>query len=351
MHAYRLVAPNQLAWQEVPEPIPALGEVRVRVLACGVCGTDLHLKSRGREQWRGSALTLGHEIVGQVVEDPNLPTSHPNGDAPLVVIDPQIVCGECYYCRRGRLNLCDRLEHVGLSIDGGFADYLCVPKRNLYTLPPEVTPETCGTYALAEPVATCVAGMNLANPRPDETVAVVGLGFFGQVYLQLARLWGVERTVGVDPLPERRALAERLGATATCPPDDLSPLMELTGGQGASVVIDAAGSPHAAQTCIDSARKAGRIIVFGYRSQPVQVDWYRILSKELTVIGSRSSNHAWEQSLALLHHHRLQLEPLFQFYPREAIAQAFADAESKRVYKPIVWMGQPPSLSGSVASV
>jgi len=385
MRAYRLIAPNQLAWQAVPEPLPAQGEVLVRVIACGVCGTDLHLKAQGHAQWRGSALTLGHEIVARVENftapdfaltrpsplspeasgegqgvrtTENYPASTERGEAyspspftergqggevplqpgTLVVIDPQIVCGECYYCRRGRLNLCDHLEHIGLSIDGGFAEYLAVPRRNLYALPPEVTPETCGYYALAEPVATCVAGMNLANPRPDEIVAVVGLGFFGQVYLQLARLWGAVHTIGIDPLPERRALAEQLGATATCPPEDLRALMELTGGQGASVVIDSAGSPNAAQTCIDIARKAGRIIVFGYRAQPVQVDWYQILVKELTVIGSRSSNHAWEQSLWLLQHRKLQLEPLFQFYPCEAIEQAFADAEARRVYKPIVWM-------------
>ncbi len=346
MHAYRLVAPGNLAWQEVPDPTPAQGEVLVRVLACGVCGTDLHLKAQGHDYWRGSPLTLGHEIVGEVVSPYPLtltPTPSPEAwgegsSTRLVVIDPQIVCGTCFYCRRGRLNLCDHLEHIGLSIDGGFADYLAVPLRNLYFLPPEVTPESCGYYALAEPVATCVAGMNLANPRPDETVAVVGLGFFGQVYLQLARLWGVTCTVGIDPLPERRALAEQLGATTTCSPDDLQPLMELTDGRGAHVVIDSAGSPNAAQTCIESARKAGRVIVFGYRSQPVQVDWYQILVKELTIIGSRSSNHAWEQSLELLHLRRLQLDPLFRFYSREKLPTAFADAEAKRVYKPIVWM-------------
>jgi len=192
----------------------------------------------------------------------------------LAVIDLQTVCGECYYCRRGRLNLSDRLEHVGLSTDGGFgggfAEYLCVPKRNLDCLPPEAAHGLCSYYALAEPIATCVAGMNLANPCPEEALAVVGLGFFGQVYLQLARLWGVERTIGIDPLPERRILAEQLGASATCPPEDLKVLMELTAGRGAQVVIDAAGSPNSAQTCLDSAGKAARLIVFGHRSQPVQ---------------------------------------------------------------------------------
>ncbi|MCS7300954.1 MAG: zinc-binding dehydrogenase, partial [Fimbriimonadales bacterium] len=197
---------------------------------------------------------------------------------------------------------------------------------------PESAPrESLWYYALAEPVATCVAGMRLANPQPDEVVAVVGLGFFGQVYAQLARLWGVREVIGLERSPARRAVAQSLGAATPLSPDEwLSSPIE------AHVVIDAAGSPDAADWCLRVARKAGRVIVFGYRPEPVQADWYQILVKELTVIGSRSSNHAWEFSLQLLHENRLQLAPLIQPYPFDAIEQAFADAEAQRVFKPIL---------------
>jgi 2-desacetyl-2-hydroxyethyl bacteriochlorophyllide A dehydrogenase len=248
-----------------------------------------------------------------------------------VVVDPQIVCGACHFCRRGRLNLCERLEHLGLSIDGGFAEYLAAPVRNLYRVPADAPRETLWRYALVEPVATCVAGMRLANPQPDETVAIVGLGFFGQVYAQLARLWGVERVIALEPNPARRAVADAIGAATPLAPDEWQAQPTQ-----AHVVVDAAGSPDAADWCLRLARKAGRVVVFGYRPEPVQVDWYQILVKELTVVGSRSSNHAWEYSLQLVHANRLVLDPLIDARPFDAIAEAFADAEAQRAFKPIL---------------
>ncbi|MFN7016201.1 MAG: zinc-binding dehydrogenase [Fimbriimonadales bacterium] len=330
MRTYRLVAPNQLRWEQVAVPEPQAHEALLRVVACGLCGTDLHLKTRGHYYWKDQPLTLGHEIVAEVVR---LPLSDASGlqVGDYVVVDPQRVCGECFYCRRGRLNLCDRLEHLGLSVDGGFAEYLVAPVRNLYKVPDAAPRETLWRYALVEPVATCVAGMRLANPQPHETLAVIGLGFFGQVYAQLARLWGAQQVFALEPRPARREVARQIGAATP-----LSPHEWQAEPVYAEVVIDAAGSPDAADWCVRVARKAGRIIVFGYRPEPVQVDWYQILIKELTVIGSRSSNHAWEHALQLVHENRLIFDPLIALYEFNAIEQAFADAEAQRVFKPIL---------------
>ncbi|MEN3000670.1 MAG: alcohol dehydrogenase catalytic domain-containing protein [Armatimonadota bacterium] len=324
MRAYRLIAPGMMRLQEIETPTPREGDALIRVHACGVCGTDLHLKQRGHHDWRGDALTLGHEIVGEIVQPANRAGE-------WVVVDPQIVCGACFYCRRGRLNLCEQLEHIGISVDGGFADYLRAPLRNLYRLPEGVAPENRWQFALVEPVATCVAAMNLANPRPDESVAVVGLGFFGQVFLQLARLWGVQRRFGLDPLPQRREVAQQLSQAEV-----FDPSAESAKLPEANVVIDAAGSPTAAETCVRIASKAGRIIVFGYRPEPVQLDWYAITLKELTVVGSRSSNHAWEQSLHLVASGLLQLRPLVHLYAFDEADEAFRAAEQREVFKPIL---------------
>jgi len=330
MRAYRLVAPSQLRWERVPVPTPQPDEALLRIHACGLCGTDLHLKARGHYYWNDQPLTLGHEIVAEVVSlPPNYAGDLRVGD--YVVVDPQRVCGDCYYCRRGRLNLCERLEHLGLSVDGGFAEYLAAPVRNLYKVPSETPRESLWRYALVEPVATCVAGMRLASPQPDERVAIVGLGFFGQVYAQLARLWGVQQVLALEVNPARRAVAHSIGAAMPLDPDEWR-----TQPTDAHVVIDAAGSPDAADWCLRLARKAGRVIVFGYRPEPVQVDWYQILIKELTVIGSRSSNHAWEYSLQLVHENRLALDALIDLRPFDAIEEAFADAEAQRAFKPIL---------------
>ncbi len=330
MRAYRLVAPNALRWETVPVPQPRADEALLCVHACGLCGTDLHLKARGHYYWNDQPMTLGHEIVAEIVQ---LPLDYTGalqvGDS--VVVDPQLVCGECHFCRRGRLNLCERLEHLGLSVDGGFAEYLAAPVRNLYPVPDDAPREQLWRYALAEPIATCVAGMRLANPQPDETVAIVGLGFFGQVYAQLARLWGAERVIALELSPARREVAAHIGAATPLSPDTWA-----ANPTEAHVVIDAAGSADAADWCLKLARKAGRVVVFGYRPEPVQVDWYQILVKELTIIGSRSSNHAWEYALHLLHTNRLTLDPLIQPRSIDAIESAFVDAEEQKVFKPIL---------------
>jgi len=324
MRAYRLIAPGKMRMLNIEPPIPGEGDALLRVHACGVCGTDLHLKQRGHHDWRGEPITLGHEIVGEIV--------HPTERAgEWVVVDPQIVCGACFYCRRGRLNLCERLEHIGIRVDGGFAEFLCAPLRNLYRLPEGISPEERWRFALVEPVATCVAAMNLANPRPDESMAVVGLGFFGQVFLQLARLWGVQPLYGLDPISQRREVAQQLSqAEVFDPSSESEPLPQ------ANVVIDAAGSPDAADTCLGIASKAARIVVFGYRPEPVQLDWYAITLKELSIIGSRSSNHAWEHSLHLVASHRLSLRPLVHLYAFDEIEKAFRAAETRKVFKPVL---------------
>ncbi len=330
MRAYRLIAPNELRWEQVPVPEPQAHEALLRVVACGLCGTDLHLKTRGHYYWNDQPLTLGHEIVAEIV---SLPLDYTGtlqvGDC--VVVDPQLVCGNCYYCRRGRLNLCDHLEHLGLSVDGGFAEYLTAPVRNLYQVPDAAPRESLWRYALVEPVATCVAGMRLANPQPHETVAIIGLGFFGQVYAQLARLWGAQEVFALELSPARRAVAQQIGAATPFALDEWQ-----ANPRHADVVIDAAGSADAADWCLRVARKAGRVVVFGYRPEPVRADWYQILVKELTVIGSRSSNHAWEHALQLVHENRLALNALIAPYEFDAIEGAFADAEAQRVFKPIL---------------
>jgi len=155
MRAYRLVAPNTLRWEQVPVPAPQPHEVLLRIHACGLCGTDLHLKTRGHYYWNDRPMTLGHEIVAEIV---SLPLDY-TGELQVgddVVVDPQIVCGDCYFCRRGRLNLCERLEHLGLSIDGGFAEYLAAPVRNIaaksiaarwHTCPTPSSPQRCWSWS------------------------------------------------------------------------------------------------------------------------------------------------------------------------------------------------------------
>lgn len=345
MRAYRLISQGKMELQDMPVPELGAGEALLRVLACGVCGTDVHLKNSGHYEWLGNAITLGHELYAEVTEiaSPGIPNPRHIQKGDYVVVDPQIVCGWCRYCKKGRLNLCENLKHIGIAIDGGFQEYIAVPLRNIYSVRQKPSEESLWYYpALAEPVATCVAALDLAKPTPEDTLLVAGLGFFGQAFLQLARQRGLETVIGLDPLTNRRETAMQLGATAALDPNFANieqVLRDLTAGRGPSVVIDAAGTPQAAATCIHLAGKMGRVIVFGYCPEPVTLMWHEILAKELHIIGSKSSNHAWEQSVRLLETQQLNLAPLTAVYPFDQAGEAFQAAETRAVYKPVLLIG------------
>lgn len=342
MKAYRVISKGKMEFQEVPVPELKAGHALLRVLACGVCGTDVHLKNSGHYEWRGNAITLGHELYAEVVETAQVAAPNPRqvqvGDH--VVVDPQIVCGWCRYCRLGRLNLCENLQHIGIAIDGGFQEYIAVPLLNIYPVHWKPSDESLWYYpALAEPVATCVAALDLAKPTPEDSLLVVGLGFFGQTFLQLAQQRGLKTVIGLDPLPHRRETAMQLGTKSVLDPnaaDMEGTLCSLTAGRGPSVVIDAAGTPQAAAACVHLAGKMGRLVVFGYCPEPVSLLWHEILAKELQITGSKSSNHAWEQSVHLLETRQLNLAPLITVYPFDRAADAFHAAETRAVYKPLL---------------
>jgi threonine dehydrogenase-like Zn-dependent dehydrogenase len=342
MKAYRLISKGKMEFQEVLVPELSAGQALLKVLACGVCGTDIHLKQSGHYEWLGNAITLGHEVYAEVVElaSHNLPNPQHIQIGDRVVIDPQIVCGWCRYCRMGRLNLCENLQHIGIAIDGGLQDYMAAPLTNLYRVQLEPEGDTPWYYpVLAEPVATCVAALKLARSNPEDSLLVVGLGFFGQAFLQIAKRWGIETVVGLDPLPGRREMALQLGATAVLDPassDYEEALLDWTNGRAASIVIDAAGTPAAAAACVHLAGKTGRVIVFGYCPEPASLLWHEIMAKELQVTGSKSSNHAWEQSVQILEKGHLHLESLIQAYAFDRADEAFHAAETRAIYKPIL---------------
>lgn len=311
MRAFRLVGPGRLALVDMEPPVATSGEVIVRVLACGLCGTDVHIKQSGHYGWDGAAITLGHEILGEA-------------DGRRVVVEPQLFCRSCRFCLSGRPNVCENLKHLGIGCDGGFQERLAVPKANLHDAPEVENWQA----ALVEPVAGCVAALKLAKIEDGMTLGIVGLGFFGQTIAQIARMRGASKIIGVDPSERRRRLAEECGAISRsyAPEDAIDRL--------ADVAIDAAGSTTAPATALKLAEKAGTIVVFGYDRQPTTLNWYDILSKELTVVGCKSSAHAWPEALRLTPN--LDLAPLVKTYPFERAEEAFADMERGDVLKPVL---------------
>jgi len=298
--------PGDLRIEERCTPAVTSDGVLVRVEACGICGTDRHIVHG--EFLTSPPVIIGHEFAGTVLEvGPKVPDLAV-GDR--VAIDPNMPCGVCRPCRRGRIHLCENLRALGVDVDGGFAEYCVVPRAQCYRLPEGVSTLE---GALTEPLACCLRGIDQAGVRAGDVVAVIGGGAIGQMLAGLARLSGAARVVLSEPLEARRRMALDLGADAVLDPrheDPLAPGGPLEGG--ADVVIEAVGSRATTAQAVEWAAPGGTVVWFGVTppGQTIEVEPNLIFRKELTIVGARINPFTHARALALMGSGRLRVGPL-----------------------------------------
>ncbi|MFK0164376.1 zinc-dependent alcohol dehydrogenase family protein [Rhizobium sp. NPDC090279] len=258
MRAVRLEATGDMAMRVVEKPTAGPGDIIVRVLAAGICGSDRHM-FKG-EYPTSIPVTLGHEFCGLVEEVGEGVSSVLGGE--LVTVDPNIACGTCPACRRGRPNLCANLKAIGVTQDGGFAEYVAVPCGQAFTLPPDLDPVH---GAFCEPLACCIHAIDKAEIPPGDSVAILGGGVIGLLMVQLARLAGAGQIILMTRQLSRREAALRLGATQALDPtaiDAVAAVRDMTDG-GVDVAIECAGVPETLQTGLQMVRRGGAFILFG----------------------------------------------------------------------------------------
>ncbi len=321
------------------EPIPAYGadDVLVRVAACGICGTDVHI-------WhgdKGSAevtppVVLGHELAGVVEAVGAGVTAFMPGDH--VTVDPNSYCGRCRWCRIGKKQLCERLYAVGVNRNGGFAEYCSVPQAQCFLLDPEV-PLRYG--AMTEPLACCLHGIDRARIRTGDTVLVVGGGAIGLMMLQLARLQGASKVVVSEPVAMRREIALSLGADGVIDPVHGSVaerLEAILGRPGADVVIECVGNTLAVKQAFEAADRGSTVLLFSVPKPGTAhpLDLMDVYRKELTVVGSMINPDTHARAAALINGGLIRFEEIITHsYPveklEEAILMQMSDASLKVV--------------------
>lgn len=324
--------------RDIPEPTPDKGQVRIKVKAAGICGTDLHIY---KDEFRSvPPVVLGHEVSGEIdalgegVDGLNI--GH------RVTTETYFsTCGECAYCRTGHQNLCLNRRSIGSAVNGGFTSYVVVPAKNIHALPESVDFEA---GALTEPLAcVCHAVLTHKTVSAGDIAVIAGPGAIGLLTLQVLVASGARVIVlGADGDEARLDLAWQLGAEETINvskqnPDDL--LKQMTpGGLGADVVYECSGAVPAAQQLLTLARRGGRYVQIGLFGKLVAWDLDQVCYRELTVTGSNASvPSAWDRALQLLESGKVRTKPLITAsYEVTGWQDAFEGFERKTAIKTLL---------------
>ena len=326
MKALLLTEPSELSVAEVDDPAVGPGDLLVRVAACGICGSDVHGYD-GSSGRRIPPLVMGHEAAGTVESVGDGVTDFAPGDR--VTFDSTVSCGECHFCRRGRINLCDDRTVLGVSCGdyrrhGAFAELVAVPARISYKLPEDLPFEHA---ALIEAVSVAVHAANRTPVTLGDTAVVVGSGMIGLLAIQAIRLAGCSTVIAVDLDADRLETAKELGADHTLKADAVdvpAEVKKLTGGRGADVALEVVGATRTIATAIDSVRKGGAVTLVGNLAPTVEMPLQSIVTRELTVLGTCASSGEYPACIDLLTRGAIRVDPLITAKaPLEAGAEWF----------------------------
>ena len=318
---------KRFAYEDVPTPQPGPGDVLVAVRACGICGSDVHGMdgSTGR---RRPPIIMGHEASGVIAALGAGVTAWKPDDR--VTFDSTIYCGECEFCRRGQINLCDRRRVLGVSCEeyrqhGAFAEFVTVPQHVLYRLPDGVPFESA---ALVEPFAIALHAVRRVPAGPRDAAVIVGAGMIGLALVQTARQTVCNQIIVVDVAQDRLDLAKKLGATHIINPSKnnaAEAILELTGNRGADVAFEAVGVTVTVDLALRCVAKGGSVVLVGNVAPKVEFPLQIAVTRELTIYGSCASRGEYPDCLELLAGGKLQAAPLISATPPLADGAAWFD--------------------------
>ena len=330
MKAMRLEAVGKLALVETDRPtLSAPDQVLIKVVVVGICGSELHA-FEGTHPYRKPPTILGHEVVGTVIESGKAVTRCQPGDR--VTVDPQWPCGECEWCQRGEVNLCPEKRVLGTPAwPGALGEYFVIPECSVFPLPAHLTTDQGVTV---EPLGVGVHAVKRARLQAGEAVLILGTGAIGHMVAAMAAVRGAGPIIVADVKPHCLESAQRLGATHTIlvGEDSITErVMDITGGRGVEVVFLTADVDWLVDEAFNAVCRKGRIVFIALFNAPIHLNPYRIIQKDLDVIGSiMSTEEDFNEALALVAAGKVQAEAIVTHHLPLAQAQhGFELAASK----------------------
>jgi|EndMetStandDraft_8_1072994.scaffolds.fasta_scaffold01890_4 2-desacetyl-2-hydroxyethyl bacteriochlorophyllide A dehydrogenase len=289
MKAVRITQNHEISVIETT--IPAIGddEVLVKPTCCGICGTDLHILRHG---FVGTnyPVTPGHEFAGHVImTGPNV-RNVKAGD--FVAVDPNVVCGECRWCREGSPNLCIHLTPIGVGRSGAAAEYVAVPSRNAFKVNESIGSDVA---ALIEPLACALHAVDSSQGVKDRQILVLGGGTMGLLIAIAAKYFGAGKVTLADPASAKLDIARSVGVDATVQPNEL-------GGERFDVVFEAAGVPAALTQGLQLVEKTGAYVQVGVHDEHAEASFipFKLYEQEFRMIGSNSCANKFGEAVELM---------------------------------------------------
>jgi len=328
MYAAVLRENNQVNYEEIEDRELGSKEVRVKVKAAGVCGSDIHkLQSR----WKyGFPAVMGHEFSGEIIEKGKDVSQFEIGENVTGI--PFLPCYNCEFCETGNYSLCENYEMIGSHYYGGFAENVVLPENNVLSMEGLSFEEA----SMIEPLAVAMHGVMGIEPELGDIVVVFGVGNIGMLAIQLLKLNGVENVIAVDVKPEKLKSAKYFGADFTInsiEEDLVQKVMEFTGDKGADIALECAGTPVTQEQCLRVVKKTGKIGYLGIAYKDVKFpenSFEKIFRHELTIKGFWNSYSApfpgkeWKDGISFVKQGRINPKDMISHrYPLRDADKAF----------------------------
>ena len=303
---------NEFTLRETPLPELKPGWVLIKVEACGICGSDVHGMdgSTGRRQ---PPVIMGHEASGIIHQVSAGVQGWKVGDR--VTFDSTISCGECYYCKRGDINLCDNRRVLGVSCNeyrqnGAFAEYVAVPAHILYAIPENISFEQA---AMIEAVSVAVHAVAISQVKSDDTAVVIGCGMIGLLCIQALKAAGCKKVIAIDLIAAKLEVAVELGADLVLQSNDpalTSKILSETENRGADLVLEVVGIESTVNQAVDCTRKGGTVTLVGNLSSEVRFPLQKVVTRQLKVQGSCASAGEYPLCLELISAGKIKVDLL-----------------------------------------
>lgn len=288
-------------------------DVLLEVKACGLCGTDPAILE-GRHP-ASPPVVLGHEYGGIVVDVGKAVHAVKPGDH--VVVDPNIKCGQCRFCRSGKQNLCANMTTLGIFIDGGFAQYNIAPQSTVYKVPTDMD---WRDVALIEPVSCVMNGIRRSGIGLGDSVAIIGAGPIGLIWVALAKHAGASKIIVSETVSSRQTAAKELGADMIIDPRRTDVVKEIKAHteNGVDVAVEVVGNPSTVQQTIQMLDFGGRAVLFGTCAEEAQVmvDPYDLMRHEKEIVGSFIANYTFRPAIEAMYRKQVRSDILFTHHFR-----------------------------------